>query len=445
MFRKLLILGIGLAAIGGAGWLYWSNSGHDPALKKHQAAQGHTQNKSKSENNTADKAKTDVAFIEIQPLLISRTNELPGRVVSYQVAEIRPQVSGIIQSRLFKEGSYVEEGQQLYQIDPARYEADYQMATANLQDAQARVRNAQNLVNRFKKLIDYNAVSQQEYDDAQASLDQAKAAVSLAEAKVKNAKINLGYTEVYAPISGYISPSSVTRGALVTAQQDLPLATVRQLDPVYVDLSQAAAEAQNLQERLAASRLNDTENKNRYEVTLYLGNSGRTYPHKGILDATDLAVDMQTGAIRLRSVFPNPDNILLPGMFVRASIEDVGRAKEIIIPQKSVSIMPDGTKSVWLIGSGNKAKKQTIRTGAAYKNNWVVLNGLESGDHLIVEGMMMLREGEPVAPEKIEAGYKNLSGNVPPPSLKKRAPPPQDAESTQAVNNGDKATSEKAH
>ena len=214
----------------------------------------------------------DVGFVEIKPVMIQRTNQLPGRVVSYQVAEIRPQVSGIIQSRLFKEGSYVEEGQQLYQIDPARYEADYEMATANLEDAEARKQNAQNLVNRYKTLIASNAVSQQEYDNALASLAQARAAVSLAEAEVKTAKINLDYTRVYAPISGYISPSSITKGALVTSQQAMPLATVRQLDPVYVDLSQSAAEVRDLQERLSASRLNKAS-QSEYEVSLYLRNA----------------------------------------------------------------------------------------------------------------------------------------------------------------------------
>lgn len=345
----------------------------------------------------------DVGFIEIEPVRVSRKNELPGRVVSYQVAEIRPQVSGIIQSRLFEEGSYVKEGQQLYQIDPARYQANYQIATANLQIAKVRSENAQTLVNRYKGLIDSNAVSRQVYDDAIASLNQAQATISLAEAEVMSAKINLDYTRVNAPISGYISPSSVTRGALVTAQQEISLATVRQLDPVYVDLSQAAGEVRDLQERLAASRLNKGS-KSEYEVSLYLGNTGQLYPYKGTLDATDLAVDIQTGSIRLRSVFDNPDNILLPGMFVRATIEDIGRSRQIVIPQKSVKIDADGEKFVWTIGADNKAVKKSIRTGAAFESSWIILNGLEAGDRLIVEGTMMLREGASLKPEKINTG-----------------------------------------
>ena len=361
------------------------------------------QNQEQSQGQSQGERATSVNFITIKPVSISMTNELPGRVVSYQVAEIRPQVSGIVQSRLFEEGSFVEEGQQLYQIEPERYQADYEMAQASLQDARARVKNAKNLVDRYSGLIDSNAVSGQEYDNAKATLDQAQAAVSLAQAEVKTAKINLDYTKVYAPISGYISPSGVTKGALVTAQQENALATIRQLDPVYVDLSQAAVEAKNFQERLMRSRMNKSD-KAEYEVTLYMGSTGETYPHKGKLDATDLAVDMQTGSIRLRSVFPNPDIILLPGMFVRASIEDAGQSKEIVIPQKAARINPDGEKTVWVIDAQNKAEQRNIRTGATYENNWVVLSGLEVGDKVITDGTMMLRPGALVEGEEIDTG-----------------------------------------
>lgn len=417
MFRRLFIAGFILAVLGGAGWYLWTESRDTQAPRT--GNQERAQDKSAASGPGGQQPRAmDVGFIEVRPVSIRRSNQLPGRVVSFQQAEIRPQVSGIIQSRLFEEGSFVDEGQQLYQIDPARFEADYQRAQANLQDAKARVRNAQNLVNRFKELIDYNAVSKQEYDDAQAGLDQAKAAVALAEAEVRTARINLGYTKVYAPISGYISPSNVTKGALVTAQQEVPLATVRQLDPVYVDLSQAAAETRNIQERLTASRLRN--DKTQYEVTLYLGSTEEVYPHKGTLDATDLAVDIQTGAIRLRSVFPNPDNILLPGMFVRASIEDIGRAKEIIIPQKSVNIEPDGSKSVWVVGEDNMAEKRPITTAAAFRNNWVVLSGLESGDRVIVEGRMMLREGAPLQPERLKTDLLPAAGGSDSPAKQER-------------------------
>jgi membrane fusion protein (multidrug efflux system) len=334
-------------------------------------------------------------------------------------------VSGIIQSRLFQEGSFVEEGQQLYQIDPARYEADYERAKANLQNAKADLRTASSLSKRYQRLIGAKAVSAQEYDEAVADVEKAKAAVALAEAEVKTARINLDYTKVYAPISGYIGPSGVTEGALVTAQQPAALATIRQLDPVYVDLSQSAAEARQLQERIMADRL-DGKTETEYNVVLLLGNTGETYPHVGTLDATDLSVDQQTGTIRLRSVFPNPATILLPGMFVRASLELVGDTESIIIPQKSVTIEPDGTTSVWVIGENDKVEKRRIRTGAPYRNNWVVLEGLETGDRVIVEGTMMLREGASVQPVKLEASEVTGVREVPSDTPDDRAPPPEE-------------------
>ncbi|MDT8409280.1 MAG: efflux RND transporter periplasmic adaptor subunit [Wenzhouxiangellaceae bacterium] len=402
--------------------LVWALSGCDRAAED-EGAQGDGGSTQAGPGQPA--AAVEVGFIELQPIAISRTNELPGRVVAYQVAEIRPQVSGIIQSRLFKEGSYVEQGQQLYQIDPARYEADYAMAEAGLADAQARNENAVLVFNRSKRLLEENAISRQAYDDALSRLNQTRAAVGLAEAEVKRAQINLDYTRVHSPISGYIGPSALTTGALVSAQQQFALATVRQLDPVYIDLSQTAAQARMLQARLAEARLDDMD-KTTFKVTLYPGNSSRRYRHEGTLDATDLAVDSRTGAIRLRSTFPNPDRLLLPGLFVRASVEDVGRSREILIPQKSVRIEPNGEQSVWVIDADNTAVKRSIRTGAAHGNHWVVLNGLEPGERLIVEGTMNLREGAPVKPEKIEIDTDQLEKDVPPDTLNEQVPAPED-------------------
>ncbi|MFP4309999.1 MAG: efflux RND transporter periplasmic adaptor subunit [Desulfococcaceae bacterium] len=372
-----------------------------------------------------DPPPPEVGYIDVQPRRIALTDELPGRVAAHRTAEIRPQVSGIIQSRLFEEGSHVEQGQQLYQIDPARYEADLQRAKANLQDAQAELKNASSLAGRYQSLIDQEAVSAQEYDDAVAGVGQAEAAIALAEAEVQTAKINLDYTKVYAPISGYIGPSSVTEGALVTAQQETALATIRQLDPVYVDLSQAAAEARKIQERIMMDRISGNP-KTEYKVFLSLGNSEETYPHEGALDATDLAVDPQTGTIRLRSVFPNPDVALLPGLFVRAFLEMAGDTKAIVIPQKSVRIQPDGATSVWVIDENDQAKQREVRTGAPYRNNWVILDGLDTGDRVVVEGTMNLRTGAKVRPTKLDEAEATGVQAVPSTPLSDRAPPPDD-------------------
>lgn len=347
------------------------------------------------------RGQANVKYIEVEPTTLNLKNELPGRVVSYQVAEIRPQVTGIIQARLFDEGAFIKEGEQLYQIDPARYEADYQSAEATLEDAEARLENAKQLVARYDKLIGINAVSKLEYDNAKASFDQAKAGVSLAKAGLQTAKINLDYTKVYAPISGYIGPSMVTKGALVTAQQEAPLVTIRQLDPVYVDLSQASVEAKHIQERLMQSRLNK-QDEMKHEVTLFVDSSTEAYPYKGILDATDLSVDAQTGSIRLRSVFPNPNAVLLPGMFVRAYIDDFDQSSEIILPQKNVRILAKGQKAVWVLGEDGKAHQRFIETGPSFENNWVIRKGLQAGDKVIIEGAMGLREGQDVSAQKVE-------------------------------------------
>ncbi|MBD3587485.1 efflux RND transporter periplasmic adaptor subunit [Salinimonas sp. HHU 13199] len=349
-----------------------------------------------------------VGFIRLTPEKIDYTQKLPGRVVSYRVAEIRPQVSGIIQARLFEEGSLVEEGEQLYQIDPARYQADLEMAQADLESANAAVANTQAVVNRYDGLVKQKVLSEQEFDTAKMQLKQAQASVSQAEAAVKTARINLAYTRVYAPISGFIGPSRVTKGALVTQQQQEPLAVIRQLDPVYVDLSQSVGDAQKLKARLIESRIQQKQNTD-FQVSLFFSESGEPYPHKGKLDATDLAVDEQTGAIRLRSVFPNPDNQLLPGLFVRASIEDLASSKALVVPQKSVQIGNGGTKHVWVVGSGDKAQKRQVRTGVAYKDQWVIEDGLEEGDLVIVEGTMNLQPGAPVKPSDL-ANKKKASG-----------------------------------
>lgn len=355
----------------------------------------------KAKGETGAPPKKDVGYIEIHPIAIQQTDRLPGRVLAFTKAEIRPQVSGIVLERLFEEGSYVKEGQPLYQIDPAIYEAELELAVASLENSQARLQNAKLRYQRVKELVKNNAVSQQQFDDAKAELNQSEAAISLGEAEVRRARINLNYTQLRSPISGYIGPSAVTRGALLTAQQPTALATVRQLDPVYVDLSQSANEARRLQELLLRARAEGKADKT-YKVTLYLGNSDQPYSETGSLDATDLSVNPGTGAIRLRSIVPNPDRILLPGLFVRASVQEDNPPGKLIVPQKSVTIEPDGGKSVWLVSADDKARKRSIKTGPSHKGHWVVREGLEPGDRVIVEGRMALEEGAELELESLD-------------------------------------------
>lgn len=341
-----------------------------------------------------------VKVVEVQAFDIAISKALPGRVEAYSIAEIRPQVSGIIEELFFQQGSFVEAGEPLYQIDPARYQADYEGAKASLQNAQADDKVAQALLKRFESLISSNAISEQELDNAQAEAAKAKALVALAEAELTSAEVNLRYTKMFAPISGYIGPSAVTRGALVTAQQETSLATIRQLDPIYVDLSQAAESAQELQQIL----LNKDATKNnepKMSVTLLLGDEGRVYNQKGEVFATDLAVDENTSTIQIRSLFPNPDGVLLPGMFVRATIDQLNDRSEILVPQKAVSIEADGSKTVWVVNQNNEATKREIVTSTTYQNYWVVEKGLSQNERIVIEGTMMLQPGLKVAPEVI--------------------------------------------
>ncbi|GAC28914.1 efflux RND transporter periplasmic adaptor subunit [Brumicola pallidula] len=342
-----------------------------------------------------------VSVIIIKPQIIAMADQLPGRVKAFKTSEIRPQVSGIVQARFFKEGSLVDKGQQLYQIDAALFEAEHQSAAAKLQNTVAELDIADALQGRYQRLIKTNAVSEQQFDNVKARLAQAKAAVALAQAEVKTAKINLDYTKVYAPISGYIGPSAFTQGALVTAQQEAALATIWQLDPVYVDISQSAAKAQPLQQTLMMGRMTQGDEA-QFEVTLLLGEKHNIYPQKGVLYAADLAVDKNTDTVRLRSVFPNPNAILLPGMFVRATIAGAQTQKTILVPQKAVSIEADGSKVVWLVDNSNIASKRQVNTSSTFENNWVISSGLNSGDKVIVKGTMTLRSGAKVDPIRIK-------------------------------------------
>lgn len=367
--------------------------------KDNASSQAQQTASSQQNDGNAKQPATPVGYIELTQQQVPALTKIPGRVVPYQFAEVRPQISGIIQSRLFTEGALVKEGEQLYQIEPNRYQAEVDSAQANFNNTQARVNNAQSVVERYDSLAESDVLSQQVFEDAQTELMQAKAAVMQSEAQLKRAKINLAYTKVYAPITGYIGPSNVTKGALVSQQQEQTLVTIRQLDPVYIDFSVSASDRQLIGQQVQqSSQLNDADQTQ--TVSLFL-NSGERYPYVGNIKATDFAVDNQTGTIQVRTVFANPETALLPGLFVRGAINDSTADPVIIVPQKSVKIGSNGKKHVWVIDADNKAREREVTTGTAFENKWVIKEGLTQGERLIVEGTMTLADGQRVKPQKV--------------------------------------------
>ncbi|MBL1146525.1 MAG: efflux RND transporter periplasmic adaptor subunit [Pseudomonadota bacterium] len=319
------------------------------------------------------------------------THELPGRISPYRQSQVRPQVDGIITERLFEEGADVAKGQQLYQIDDARYKAALNSAVADLQSAKANVKTIEARTARYKELVKINAVSQQEYDDVKAQLDQANAAIAVAQAAVDVAQVNLDYTKVYAPIAGRISRSFVTEGALVTANQVQNLATITQLDPVYIDMQQSGSEAIHLRSRMMG--------KDGIPVTLTLDEAtGKTYPLTGTLKFSEVTVDETTGAIALRAMIPNPDGVLLSGLFVRASL-DLGEDDVLLVPQRAATRAPDGSLSVWVIDDNNQAQPRSIKVEQAYRDSWIVTGGLSANEAIVVEGYQKIGPGTVVVPE----------------------------------------------
>lgn len=333
----------------------------------------------------------EVTTMTVQPQQLLLTTELPGRTSAYLIAEIRPQINGIIQKRLFTEGSDVKTGQVLYQIDPAPFQASLDSAKAALAKSEANRHAVWLTAERSKTLLAKNAVSQQDYDDKEAALKQSEADIEYCKAAVDTARINLGYTRVTAPISGRIGKSSVTDGALVTAYQALALATIQQLDPIYVDVPQSTTELLRLKRRLEDGRLNrDGENQN--QVKLILQN-GTEYRREGTFLFRDVTVDPSTGSVVLRLVFPNPEGLLLPGMFVRAVVEEGINDQAILIPQQAVSRDPKGNPTALIVGAGEKAQQRGLALDRAIGDKWLVSSGLASGDRVIVEGMQKIRPG----------------------------------------------------
>ncbi len=333
----------------------------------------------------------EVAIVTVQPQPVELTTELPGRTSAYLVAEIRPQVNGIIQKRLFQEGAEVKAGQLLYQIDPAPFQAAYDSAKASLGKAQANLPAVRIRTERYKELVADRAVSRQDYDDAAAALEQSQAEIKYWQAAVAAARINLGYTRVTAPISGRIGKSSVTDGALVTAYQPTALATIQQLDPIYVDVTQASAELLRLQRQMAAGQvsLND---KNGRQVRILL-EDGTEYPLAGLLQFRDITVDPTTGSVTVRIVVPNPQHLLLPGMFVRAVVQEGIALQAILVPQQGVSRNPKGEAVALVVDDAGVVQQRLLTLGRAMGASWLVTAGLKPGERLIVEGMLNVRPG----------------------------------------------------
>jgi len=342
----------------------------------------------------APAAIPEVGIVIVQPQRVALTTELAGRTSAHLIAEVRPQVSGIIQKRLFTEGSDVKAGEVLYQIDPATYQASYDSAKASLARAEATVVPARLKAERYKELVKINAVSKQDYDDVSAALKLAEADIEAAKAAVETARINLTYTKVTAPISGRIGRSTVTDGALVTANQTAALATIQQLSSMYVDVTQSSAELLRLKQSLASGLLK-SNGAAQARVKLIL-EDGSPYPLPGTLKFSEVTVDQSTGSVTLRAVFPNPKQILLPGMFVRAVLEEGVNEKAILVPQRGVTRNLAGNAMVMLVGEDEKVEPRIIKVARTVGDNWLVSEGLKAGDRVILEGLQKTRPGTPV-------------------------------------------------
>jgi membrane fusion protein (multidrug efflux system) len=343
----------------------------------------------------------EVGYVVVQPTTVALTTELAGRTTPYAVSEVRPQVSGIIQKRLFAEGGYVRAGQTLYQIDPSLYQASAAQAQANVAAAEANAQAARTLADRYRPLAQMQAVSQQDYTNAAAQARQTAAAVRQQRAALETARINLRFTRVPAPISGRIGRSLFTVGALVTANQADPLTTIQQLDPIYVDIQQSTSQLLQLRRSLAQGNVMPA----RAAVRLKL-EDGSDYDLAGTIQFSEVVVDPNTGTVTLRASFPNPNGVLLPGMFVRAVFAQAIDTRAFLVPQQAVSRDPQGNATVLVVGPGNKAVQKTVRADRTQGAFWVVTGGLNPGDKVITQGLGKARPGQPVKPVPATAPQK---------------------------------------
>lgn len=336
-----------------------------------------------------------VGVVTVTPEPISISTELPGRLEASRTAQVRARAAGIVLERTFREGSEVAAGDVLYRIDPAPLRAALNTAKAQLARAQANLKQARSRAQRFAPLVRTNAISQQDYDDAVAARDQAAADVAAATAAVETAQLNLSYATVTAPIAGRIGRALVTEGALVGQGEVTPLATIQQIDPLYVNLTQSSAELLRLRHALANGQL-DELSPEEAQITL-VTEDGQEYPHAGRLLFSDISVDQSTGAVTLRAVVPNPDRFLLPGMYVRARLEQAVASNAIAVPQQAVSRSGQGD-SVMVVDADGTVAVRPVQVGRAYGAHWVINAGLQAGDRVIVDGLQKIRPGVPVTP-----------------------------------------------
>jgi membrane fusion protein (multidrug efflux system) len=365
-----------------------------------------------SEGDTAPKGMqaVPVTVVTLKPEPVTLTRELPGRLSAFLVAEVRPQVNGLIAKRLFEEGTVVKSGQSLYQLDDATYRADLNSAEAALVRAKAALVTAELNARRSAELVKIDAVSKQDDETAAATLRQAQADVRAAQAARDRAAVVLGYARISSPITGRIGKSNVTQGALVTANQDQALTTVQQLDPMYVDVTQSSAELLQLRRALASGELKGTRD---LPVTIVL-EDGSHYDHPGTLAFSDVTVDPTTGSFGLRVLVPNPDYLLLPGMYVRAIVGDGLRQDALLVPQQGVTRDPKGQPTAMVVDADNKVGVRTLKVSRTIGDKWLVDDGLVAGDRVIVEGLQKIRPGAVVQPTEASA--------VPPPAVASNLP-----------------------
>lgn len=332
----------------------------------------------------------DVGVQTMAPQRIVMTAELSGRLSSLKVSDVRPQIGGIVQKRLFTEGADVKAGQVLYQIDPATYRAAYDQARGTLAKAEATLASAKTKADRYAQLVKINAVSAQDNDDAIAAVREDAADVIADRASLESARINLGYTRIVAPISGRIGASSVTEGALVTSEQTTALATIHAYDEMYLDVTRSSADWLRLRKAFASGRLKRAGSGAAVQLMM---EDGTPYAHTGVLQFSGITVDATTGSVTLRTIFPNPEGELLPGMFVRAQLDEGESTDALLVPQLAVTRASDGSANVWIVDASGHAKQVAVRADNAYGDRWIVTSGLKTGDRVIVSGLQKVQAG----------------------------------------------------